>query len=70
MYGFTKTAAAELGRYGIRIHAICPNAYTRMTANLPGFAEANGLPADFRLYAASGSPLLFKRIDRERGRQP
>ena len=35
MYGFTKTAAAELGRYGIRIHAICPNAYTRMTANLP-----------------------------------
>jgi NAD(P)-dependent dehydrogenase (short-subunit alcohol dehydrogenase family) len=35
MYGFTKTAAAELGRYGIRVHAICPNAYTRMTANLP-----------------------------------
>jgi NAD(P)-dependent dehydrogenase (short-subunit alcohol dehydrogenase family) len=36
MYGFTKTVAAELGRYGIRIHAICPNAYTRMTASLPG----------------------------------
>jgi NAD(P)-dependent dehydrogenase (short-subunit alcohol dehydrogenase family) len=36
MYGFTKTAAMELGRYGIRVHAICPNAYTRMTANLPG----------------------------------
>ena len=36
MYGFTKTAAAELGRYGIRVHAICPNAYTRMTASLPG----------------------------------
>jgi NAD(P)-dependent dehydrogenase (short-subunit alcohol dehydrogenase family) len=36
MYGFTKTTAAELGRYGIRVHAICPNAYTRMTANLPG----------------------------------
>lgn len=36
MYGFTKTVAAELGRYGIRVHAICPNAYTRMTANLPG----------------------------------
>ncbi|MGB7575740.1 MAG: SDR family oxidoreductase [Thermodesulfobacteriota bacterium] len=36
MYGFTKTAAAELGRYGIRVHAVCPNAYTRMTAGLPG----------------------------------
>jgi NAD(P)-dependent dehydrogenase (short-subunit alcohol dehydrogenase family) len=36
MYGFTKTAAMELGRYGIRVHAICPNAYTRMTADLPG----------------------------------
>ena len=35
MYGFTKTVAAELGRYGIRVHAICPNAYTRMTASLP-----------------------------------
>ncbi len=35
MYGFTKTTAAELGRYGIRVHAICPNAYTRMTASLP-----------------------------------
>jgi len=34
IYGFTKTAAMELGRYGIRVHAICPNAYTRMTANL------------------------------------
>ena len=36
MYGFTKTVATELGRYGIRVHAICPNAYTRMTASLPG----------------------------------
>ncbi len=35
MYGFTKTVAVELGRYGIRVHAICPNAYTRMTASLP-----------------------------------
>jgi hypothetical protein len=25
----------ELGRYGIRVHAIVPNAYTRMTADLP-----------------------------------
>jgi NAD(P)-dependent dehydrogenase (short-subunit alcohol dehydrogenase family) len=35
MYGFTKTVAAEFVRYGIRVHAICPNAYTRMTASLP-----------------------------------
>ncbi len=35
VYGFTKTAALELGRYGIRVHAICPNAFTRMTADLP-----------------------------------
>ena len=35
IYGFTKTVAMELGRYGIRVHAIVPNAYTRMTADLP-----------------------------------
>jgi NAD(P)-dependent dehydrogenase (short-subunit alcohol dehydrogenase family) len=35
IYGFTKTAAMELGRYGIRVYAIVPNAYTRMTADLP-----------------------------------
>jgi NAD(P)-dependent dehydrogenase (short-subunit alcohol dehydrogenase family) len=35
IYGFTKTAAMELGRYGIRVHAIVPNAYTRMTENIP-----------------------------------
>ena len=35
VYGFTKTAAMELGRYGIRVHAIIPNAYTRMTSDLP-----------------------------------
>jgi len=35
LYGFTKSVAMELGRYDIRVHAICPNAYTRMTASLP-----------------------------------
>ena len=37
VYAFTKIAAMELGRYGIRVHAVSPNAYTRMTADLPGF---------------------------------
>jgi len=37
IYAFTKIAAMELARYGIRVHAVCPNAYTRMTASLPGF---------------------------------
>jgi len=35
LYGFTKSVAMELGCYGIRVYAICPNVYTRMTANLP-----------------------------------
>jgi len=37
VYAFTKIAAMELARYGIRVHAVCPNAYTRMTSDLPGF---------------------------------
>ncbi|OPX38032.1 MAG: short-chain dehydrogenase [Deltaproteobacteria bacterium] len=48
VYGFTKTAAMELGRYSIRVHAVCPNAYTRMTADLPalkGFTEEMLNPA-------------------------
>ena len=39
MYGFTKTAATELARYGIRVHAVCPNAYTRMTSDLPALKD-------------------------------
>jgi len=39
VYGFTKIAAMELGRYGIRVNAVCPNAYTRMTADLPGMKD-------------------------------
>jgi hypothetical protein len=39
MYGFTKTAAMELARYGIRVHAVCPNAYTRMTSDLPALKD-------------------------------
>jgi NAD(P)-dependent dehydrogenase (short-subunit alcohol dehydrogenase family) len=54
MYGFTKTVAAELGRYGIRVHAICPNAYTRMTANLPAL---KGITEDM-LNPATIAPLV------------
>jgi NAD(P)-dependent dehydrogenase (short-subunit alcohol dehydrogenase family) len=39
VYGFTKTAAMELGRYGIRVHAVVPNAYTRMTSDLPALKD-------------------------------
>jgi len=33
--GFTYTAAKELGRFGITVNAICPNAMTRMIESIP-----------------------------------
>ncbi|WGX99081.1 SDR family NAD(P)-dependent oxidoreductase [Nocardioides sp. L-11A] len=33
--GFTKTAAKELGRFGVTVNAISPNAETRMIASIP-----------------------------------
>jgi 3-oxoacyl-[acyl-carrier protein] reductase len=33
--GFTKTAAKELGRFGITVNAIVPNARTRMVESIP-----------------------------------
>jgi 3-oxoacyl-[acyl-carrier protein] reductase len=33
--GFTKTAAKELGRFGVTVNAISPNAETRMVATIP-----------------------------------
>ncbi|MEO3825821.1 SDR family NAD(P)-dependent oxidoreductase [Actinomadura sp. B10D3] len=33
--GFTKTAAKELGRFGVTVNAISPNAETRMIAGIP-----------------------------------
>lgn len=33
--GFTKTAAKELGRFGVTVNAISPNADTRMVASIP-----------------------------------
>jgi NAD(P)-dependent dehydrogenase (short-subunit alcohol dehydrogenase family) len=32
IYGFTRAIAQELHRYNIRVNAVCPHAYTRMTA--------------------------------------
>jgi len=54
IYGFTKIAAMELERYGIRVHAVCPNAYTRMTANLPAL---KGITEDM-LDPATMAPLV------------
>ena len=36
---FTQITAMELVRYGVTVNCIAPGAYTRMTADLPGFAE-------------------------------
>lgn len=38
--GLTKTAAKELGRFGVTVNAISPNAETRMIASLPADKKA------------------------------
>jgi NAD(P)-dependent dehydrogenase (short-subunit alcohol dehydrogenase family) len=42
---FTIIAAAELGRYGVRVNAIAPAARTRMTEETPGLADLVRAPA-------------------------
>ena len=42
--GFAVTAAAELGRFGVRVNAIAPLARTRMTMSTPGLAERVAAP--------------------------
>ena len=42
----TQVAAAELGRYGVRVNAIAPGARTRMTLATPGLEEAMAQPDD------------------------
>jgi len=38
--GFTKTAAKELGRFGVTVNAISPNARTRMVDSIPPERQA------------------------------
>jgi NAD(P)-dependent dehydrogenase (short-subunit alcohol dehydrogenase family) len=42
---FTQIAAAELGRYGVRVNAVAPLARTRLTESVPGLAEMVAPPA-------------------------
>ena len=42
----TAIAAAELGRYGVRVNAVAPMARTRLTEAVPALAEAVAAPAD------------------------
>jgi NAD(P)-dependent dehydrogenase (short-subunit alcohol dehydrogenase family) len=41
IHAITRIASMELVRYGITVNALAPNAYTRMTRDLPGIAEMN-----------------------------
>ena len=43
---FAGIAAAELGRYGVRVNAIAPLARTRLTEAVPGLAEMVAPPSD------------------------
>ena len=42
----TQVAAAELGRYGVRVNCIAPGARTRMTTQTPGLEEMMAEPED------------------------
>src|SRR5947209_2208311 len=58
----TQVAAAELGRYGVRVNCIAPGARTRMTTQTPGLEEMMAEPEDpeaFDAYdPANVSPLV------------
>ena len=41
IHAVTRIASMELARYGITVNALAPNAYTRMTRDLPGMAGMN-----------------------------
>jgi NAD(P)-dependent dehydrogenase (short-subunit alcohol dehydrogenase family) len=58
----TQVAAAELGRYGVRVNCIAPGARTRMTVQTPGLEEMMAEPEDpdafDRMDPANVSPLV------------
>ena len=58
----TQVAAAELGRYGVRVNCIAPGARTRLTTQTPGLEEMIAEPEDpeaFDAYdPANVSPLV------------
>src|SRR5437764_15410386 len=58
----TQVAAAELGRYGVRVNCIAPGARTRMTVQTPGLEEMMAEPEDVDAFdamdPANVSPLV------------
>jgi NAD(P)-dependent dehydrogenase (short-subunit alcohol dehydrogenase family) len=58
----TQVAAAELGRYGVRVNCIAPGARTRMTLQTPGLEDMMAEPEDpeafDRMDPANVSPLV------------
>ena len=58
----TEVAAAELGRYGVRVNCIAPGARTRMTVQTPGLEEMMAEPEDVDAFdamdPANVSPLV------------
>jgi NAD(P)-dependent dehydrogenase (short-subunit alcohol dehydrogenase family) len=49
---FSVIIAQELGRYGVRVNAIAPNARTRMTESTPGLADYVAKPGDVATFDA------------------
>lgn len=49
---FSVIIAEELGRYGVRVNAIAPNARTRMTESTPGLADYVAKPGDAATFDA------------------
>ncbi len=59
-YAFTKLAAMELARYGIRVHAVSPNAITRMTTSITGMSD---IPEDILSPQATAPLVVYLASD-------